>query len=75
MIITFFEKNCAICEKANRLVCYRNPQTGPKIFIIISILASFQRLGIDHLNYMRDVLTRLMQVITKDDVNTLTLVL
>jgi len=49
-----------------------NPETGQRTVIIYSIVVSCQRRGIDPLEYMRDVLTKLLRMTTKDDLDALT---
>ena len=49
-----------------------HPVAGQRSAIIYSIVVSCQRRGIDPLEYMRDVLTRLPQMKTKDDLDALT---
>ena len=49
-----------------------HPEAGQRSAIIYSIVVSCQRRGIDPLEYMRDVLTKLPRMNTKDDLDALT---
>ena len=49
-----------------------HPEAGQRSAIIYSIVVSCQRRGIDPLEYMRDVLTKLPKMTTKDDLDALT---
>ena len=49
-----------------------HPRAGDRSAIIYSIIVSCQRRGIDPLAYMRDVLSRLPGMTTRDDLGALT---
>jgi transposase len=49
-----------------------HPDAGQRSAIIYSIVVSCQRRGIEPLAYLRDVLTRLPRMTTRDDLNALT---
>jgi hypothetical protein len=49
-----------------------HPEAGQRSAIIYSMFVSCQRRGIDPLEYMRDVLTKLPKMTTKDDLYVLT---
>ena len=49
-----------------------HPDAGQRSAIIYSIVVSCRRRGIDPLTYLRDVLTRLPQMTTKDDLDAIT---
>ena len=54
------------------MVFIGHPEAGQRSAIIYSIVVSCQRRGIDPLDYMRDVLTKLPRMTTKDDQDALT---
>ena len=49
-----------------------HPDAGQRSAVIYSIVVSCQRRGIDPLSYLRDVLTRLPSMTTKDDLDAIT---
>jgi hypothetical protein len=49
-----------------------HPDAGQRSAIIYSIVVSCQRRGIDPLAYLRDVLTRLPKMTTRDDLDAIT---
>jgi hypothetical protein len=63
---------CVATHKKKNWLFIGHPDAGQRSAVIYSIVVSCQRRGIDPLTYLRDVLTRLPQMTTKDDLDAIT---